>query len=348
MATQVPSDNPRFSNLNPVYYLPVFLLATLFACHDEPRHERKLASVPHRADTATRPPVKKPLKKTVAAVKKVKVAPPKTEPAAEPAWTGKKRIYLTFDDGPNQGTQNVLDIVRAEAIPATFFIVGEHVFASHHQTAVWDSLKATPSIELCNHSFTHAHNRYAHFYETPAAVVEDIEMTKNRLLPENNIVRAPGRNSWRIDSLRVTDIRKSAPAIDSLQKAGFMVLGWDLEWHYDPKTFQVENTAESLLGQIDSVFKKGRTRYPGNLVLLAHDQVYKSAADSTQLRELIRLLKSRPDYELALVSSYPPIDKKLVTMPKPVTDTAANRPGPTDSARLKPHHADSLAGHLTH
>src|SRR5215470_13440826 len=42
----------------------------------------------------------------------------------------KKKIYLTFDDGPNKGTRNVLDIVQQENIPVTFFIVGEHVFAS--------------------------------------------------------------------------------------------------------------------------------------------------------------------------------------------------------------------------
>src|SRR5262245_3191301 len=39
----------------------------------------------------------------------------------------KKKIYLTFDDGPNKGTRNVLDIVQQEDVPVTFFIVGQHV-----------------------------------------------------------------------------------------------------------------------------------------------------------------------------------------------------------------------------
>src|SRR5262245_3055393 len=42
----------------------------------------------------------------------------------------KKKIYLTFDDGPNKGTRKVLHIVQQEQVPVTFFIVGEHVFAS--------------------------------------------------------------------------------------------------------------------------------------------------------------------------------------------------------------------------
>jgi peptidoglycan/xylan/chitin deacetylase (PgdA/CDA1 family) len=230
----------------------------------------------------------------------------------------KKKIYLTFDDGPNKGTQNVLDIVNQENIPATFFIVGEHVFDSPMQKRVWDSLKASANIELCNHSYTHAHNKYDRFYLLPETVVRDMEMTREKLLPETNIVRAPGRNSWRIDSLHFTDIKKSKAAMDSLQKAGFIVMGWDLEWHYDPKTFQVKNTADELLSQVDSIFKKGKTKIPDNLVILAHDQVYRSAADSLQLREFIQKLKAKEDYELSLVSSYPAIKKK------PVTDSLAN------------------------
>ena len=96
----------------------------------------------------------------------------------------KKKIYLTFDDGPNRGTQNVLDIVQQEQVPATFFIVGEHVFASLQQARTWDSLQHAENIEICNHSFTHAHNHYSKFYEEPGTVVEDMEMTKEKLLPD--------------------------------------------------------------------------------------------------------------------------------------------------------------------
>ena len=221
----------------------------------------------------------------------------------------KKKIYLTFDDGPNRGTKNVLDIVQQENVPVTFFIVGEHVFASPSQSQVWDSLKMAKNIELCNHSYTHAHNRYDKFYTEPGTVVKDMERTKDSLLPDNNIVRAPGRNSWRIDSLHYTDIKKSKAAMDSLQKAGFIVMGWDLEWHFDPKTYNVKNTADELISQIDSVFLHKKTKRPDNLVLLAHDQAYKSSSDSLQLRELIQKLKKKEDYEFTLVSNYPDIIK---------------------------------------
>ena len=247
----------------------------------------------------------------------------------------KKKIYLPFDDGPNNGTKNVLDIVQDENIPVTFFIVGEHVFASRGQRHSWNRLKAADNIEICNHSYTHARNRYDRFYELPETVVKDMEKTKDSLLPGTNIVRAPGRNSWRIDSLQYTDIKKSKLAMDSLQKAGFIVMGWDLEWHYDPKTFQVKNTADEMLTMIDSAFAQKRMRYPNNLVVLAHDQVYHSAADSLQLRTFIQKLKSRDDYELALVSAYPAIRKH-----QSVTDTVRSAPPAADTA--KPVRTDTL------
>jgi peptidoglycan/xylan/chitin deacetylase (PgdA/CDA1 family) len=224
----------------------------------------------------------------------------------------KKKIYLTFDDGPNRGTKNVLDIVQQEEVPVTFFIVGEHVFASAGQGQTWDSLKMAKNIELCNHSYTHAHNRYEKFYQQPDSVVKDMQRTKEELLPDNNIVRAPGRNSWRIDSLHFTDIKKSKDAIDSLQHAGFVVFGWDLEWHYDPKTLALNNTADELLNQIDSLFNNDKTKTKDNMVLLAHDQVYHKSADSLQLRDFIQKLKKKDEYELSLVSGYPGIIKEKI------------------------------------
>jgi peptidoglycan-N-acetylglucosamine deacetylase len=235
-----------------------------------------------------------PVKKEVVVQKK---SPPKKK---------KKKVYLTFDDGPNKGTRNVLHITQDENVPVTFFIVGEHVFASSSQAETWDSLKIAKHIEICNHSFSHAHNRYDKYYQDADSVVRDFQKTGDTLQLDNDIVRTPGRNIWRIDSLRFTDIRKSAAAADSLEKAGFTVMGWDLEWHYDHKTMSVTATAERLMEQIDSVFRYKKTRQPDHLVLLAHDQVYVRSEDSCQLRVFLQLLKQRQEeFDFELVTSYP-------------------------------------------
>ncbi|MDE3247355.1 MAG: polysaccharide deacetylase family protein [Bacteroidota bacterium] len=224
-----------------------------------------------------------------------------------PVKKKKKKIFLTFDDGPNHGTPKVLHIMQEEAVPVSFFIVGEHVFASSGQQQIWDSLKMAQQIELCNHSFSHANNRYADYYSRPDSVVSDFKRSQDSLQLDNNICRTPGRNTWRIDTLQFTDLSKSKAAVDSLQKAGFAIMGWDLEWHFNPKDMSLANTADDLLRQIDSVFAQHRTRVPEHLVLLAHDQVYTDANDSIELHNFIRLLKLRDDYELELVSNYPGI-----------------------------------------
>jgi peptidoglycan-N-acetylglucosamine deacetylase len=310
MESSAPADEPEPAGGSFLKILSFILLIALVACHHPGKKAKKPVAVVKK--DSSRVKVNKPV---VVAAKPKKPAKPK------------KKIYLTFDDGPNKGTRNVLDIVQQENIPVTFFIVGEHVFASTGQNQVWDSLKAARNIEICNHSYTHAHNKYDRFYKEPEKVVRDMERTREELLPGNSIVRAPGRNSWRIDSLHFTDIKKSRAAMDSLQKAGFIVMGWDLEWHYDSRTLQVLNTADELLNQIDSVFKNGKTKYPDNLILLAHDQVYHAPADSTQLREFIQKLKARDEYELSLVSSYPAIRRpSIVDSLKPAmvaVDTAA-------------------------
>lgn len=224
---------------------------------------------------------------------------------ASPPKKKKKKIYLTFDDGPNKGTRKVLRIAQQEQVPVTFFIIGEHVFASTSQHATFDSLKIADSIELCNHSYTHAHNRYERFYQQPDSVVKDFSRCHDSLDLNNAIVRTPGRNIWRVDTLTFTDLKKSAAAADSLQKAGFTIMGWDLEWHYDHKSFTLKNRSADLMQEIDSLFAHNKTKMPEHLVVLAHDQVYDDSDDSCELHELIKTLKKREEYELVVASKYP-------------------------------------------
>jgi peptidoglycan/xylan/chitin deacetylase (PgdA/CDA1 family) len=277
------SDTHTYYHYLYSYRIPVLILIYLVACA-KPVGDGKLRSklVIKEKDE------KKETKLVVAPVKKKK-----------------KKIYLTFDDGPNKGTKNVLDIVKDENIPVTFFIVGEHVFASVNQSNTWDSLQIATQIEICNHSYTHAHNKYEEFYQSPDSVIADFQRAHDSLDLKNNIVRTPGRNTWRIDSLQFTDLKKSKAAVDSLQKAGFIVMGWDLEWHYDHKELTVKNSADDLIRQIDSVFSNKKTKSPEHLVLLAHDQVYQKSKDSAELRALIQKLKLKEEYELSMASGYP-------------------------------------------
>jgi peptidoglycan-N-acetylglucosamine deacetylase len=217
----------------------------------------------------------------------------------------KKTIYLTFDDGPNKGTKKMMHIVNEEQVPVTLFIVGQHVYGSKEQTAIFDSLMASKYFEIANHSYTHAfENNFAKFYTLPDSVIKDFIRCADSLHLTANIVRTPGRNIWRTATVTSTDIKKSKPAADSLYTNGFTEVGWDLEWHYDNE-LKLQNTSDEMLQQVDSMFVHAKTKTPNHLVLLAHDQVYADAGDSTELHQFIIKLKAKDEYNFEMVSKYP-------------------------------------------
>lgn len=217
----------------------------------------------------------------------------------------KKTIYITFDDGPNKGTKQVLQIVNEEQLPVTFFVIGEHVSASRAQQQAWDSLKQSQWVELCNHSFTHAnHNHFAPFYENDSAVVADFERCSDSLKLLTKIARTPGRNIWRTPTVTATDIAQSKPAGDSLYNAGFTVIGWDLEWHYND-SLKLKQTSNELIRQVDSVFNGKKTKTPDHMVLLTHDQIFYDSTDAGELRKFMKYIKTTSDYNVKFISKYP-------------------------------------------
>ena len=273
----------------------LFVSFVFFSCQEP---EKKIEPEKKKENIKTVTPVNAPKSRTLT------VKPP--------VKNNKKKIYLTFDDGPNKGTPNVMSVVREENVPATFFIVGQHVFGSKEQHDTWDSLLTMQQVALCNHSYTHAwQNHFQKFFNHPDSVVKDFIRTQDSLHFKNRIVRAPGRNCWRMDNVNFTDIKKSKRAIDALEKNGFIVIGWDLEWHFDSLAFRMKYKADKVLYQIDSVFKKGKTKTPNNLVLLAHDQLFESESGLAELKKLIQKLKQNEDYELLLVTDYPNIKKAV-------------------------------------
>jgi len=220
-----------------------------------------------------------------------------------------KTIYLTFDDGPNKGTRNMMDIIRDEQIPATLFVVGQHVYGSREQAAIFDSIVHCRYFEIANHSFTHGWgNRYAKFYAVPDSTAIDFLRCADSLKLTSNIIRLPGRNIWRTGTVSCTDIGTSKAAADSLYGKGFVEVGWDIEWHFDAD-MKLKNTSDDLIRQIDSVFACCKTQTPDHLVLLAHDQVYAKSGDSAELRQFIKKMKAKDEYNFEVVSKYPDLKK---------------------------------------
>ena len=224
----------------------------------------------------------------------------------------KKTIYLTFDDGPDKGTQNVMAILKEEETPATMFIIGEHVYGSRGQKATYDSLMQCSLLEIANHSFTHAfENNFYKFYTVPDSAVHDFERCADSLGLTSHIIRTPGRNIWRTENMSSTDLKASAAAGDSLHSKGFEAIGWDAEWHFNNEQRLVQTDSE-MVNMVDSLFAHHKTKTAGHLVLLAHDRTFAKSDDSASLHRFITALKKTDEYNFETVSSYPGLTKDSI------------------------------------
>ena len=226
----------------------------------------------------------------------------------------RKTIYLTFDDGPDKGTKTVMDILKKEQIPATLFIIGQHVYGSRLQQQIYDSIKGCNYFEIANHSYTHAfRNRFNTFYSKPDSAVHDFERCEDSMHFTSNIIRTPGRNIWRTQNITSTDMKASEATADSLYSKGFTAVGWDVEWHYDNDQKLIQTDSE-MVNIIDSAFAHNKTKTYGHLILLAHDRTFKTCDDSVRLRKFITALKQKDEYDFEVVSRYPGLSKDTITV----------------------------------
>merc|ERR1711862_1033901 len=73
-------------------------------------------------------------------------------------------IYLTFDDGPNQGTSLVLDVLKKHQVPATFFINSINLDGTTISQDISHKMILRTVQEghtLADHSYDHLkHNNY--------------------------------------------------------------------------------------------------------------------------------------------------------------------------------------------
>jgi peptidoglycan/xylan/chitin deacetylase (PgdA/CDA1 family) len=69
----------------------------------------------------------------------------------QPSQAGMKRIALTIDDSPGTTTEELLDVLERERVPATFFVIGRH--AEDKPELVEAIIKAGHGVG--NHSYSH-------------------------------------------------------------------------------------------------------------------------------------------------------------------------------------------------
>jgi peptidoglycan/xylan/chitin deacetylase (PgdA/CDA1 family) len=216
-----------------------------------------------------------------------------------------KTIYLSFDDGPLEGSEDINDAVNKEQIKVTVFVVGQHATSDDRMKGFYKLYENNPLIEVGNHSYSHAHNQYEAFYKNPATVLTDFQKNQKLLSIPNKIAREPGRNMWRLKDIRINDVISGAASADSLYKDGFKVFGWDIEWQHDGKTGVPIQTVDDMESLIEKRLNENKTVKKGNLVLLAHDEMFRNGWEESELKQLIQKLKDKGGYRFEHLSQYP-------------------------------------------
>ncbi len=222
--------------------------------------------------------------------------------------TTKKYIYLTFDDGPQNGTVACFELCKKLGVKATFFMVGKHAATPHLRQIVADIKNAYPQILLANHSNTHANDKYHYFYQHPQMAAEDFYLAQKILDIPFKIIRLPGNPSWvREGKLRASSLTK--PVCNILDSAGYNVIGWDVEWNFNHKTANPVESPERLARIVAKNIENNDMNVKNHLVILTHDRMFRNQNYTDSLAKFITLLKENKNYVFETIDHYPGLKK---------------------------------------
>jgi peptidoglycan/xylan/chitin deacetylase (PgdA/CDA1 family) len=87
-------------------------------------------------------------------------------------------VFLSFDDGIQPGTQEVLDVLRTTGVRATFFLTGinlDHFFNSNRSDFLRIFNDIYQNHVIGNHSYTHGFDEYELFY-TEGVFLDDTNL----------------------------------------------------------------------------------------------------------------------------------------------------------------------------
>ena len=216
-------------------------------------------------------------------------------------------IYLTFDDGPVEASRFLDSLVIKDSIPLEVFIIGFRANADHAMRKRLETYKRQPLIQIANHSYSHASDHYRSFYVSHEQVVNDVIRNADSLKFTNNIVRLPGRNTWRVNGRKRTDLADANASADSLAALGYILIGWDMEWRMDT-CIKRYYSADEIISQLKYLVSSKRSFERDHLVILCHDWALTDSYFRDELISFIQKMKKICWIKFAHLSSYPGVN----------------------------------------
>ncbi|MCI9081935.1 MAG: polysaccharide deacetylase [Lachnospiraceae bacterium] len=207
----------------------------------------------------------------------------------------RRKVYLTFDDGPSENTARILDILKEHNVKATFFVTGnEEETAKELYRRIVDE-----GHTLGMHSFTH---KYDVIYQSLDAYIEDMTHLQSYLEEvtgvTTNFIRFPGGSSNHVSNVDMHEL------IRYVNEQGFTYFDWNVA--SGDATSQVYTPDELVQNVINDVVK-----YDTSVVLM-HD----SSAKGTTVEALAPMIDQLQEMGAELL----PIDETT----KPVQHITAD------------------------
>ena len=210
---------------------------------------------------------------------------PLSLPEIEPYRT-EKVAYLTFDDGPDDKvTPMILDILKAEGVHATFFVLGTMVEQNPNVLKrIFNEGHA-----IGNHSYNHV---YSELYRSPWDFADQFiktdEVIKETIGVRPLIIRAPGGTAGVFNN-------DYWAMVDS---CGYT------EYDWNASTEDATASVPSASAQIDNIVKQLKDYQPNTLIVLMHSKAGKEET-AKALPALIDLLRNK-GYKFGVVTPMTP------------------------------------------
>jgi len=248
-------------------------------------------------------------------------------------------IYMTFDDGPNEGTPYVLDALKEVGVRATFFINSDNLHDDNPAVVARNKQSLVRMVNeghvIGDHSYDHmAHNT---INDSPrnayVGLDDDIKWFGQKSIDpatlalkeagykENainfvtntmwNNIRLPFSNNWRVGPIKHDCYPCTVPASSgnngvelakALNNEGASVFGWDMEWNMNYNINRYRYGGDAMFYRLNS--KGGKL--PGKTVVLTHDIAHRPGGDMDAKAELVKFLTlaTQKGYEFKTVDTY--------------------------------------------
>lgn len=200
----------------------------------------------------------------------------------------KKKVYLTFDDGPSSNTDRILDILDEYNTKATFFVVGKSNYEEQYKRIV------NEGHTLGMHSYTHI---YSEIYSSLEAYKDDLQKLKDFLYKitgvECKVVRFPGGSSNSISKVNMREL------IGYLDEVGLEYYDWNISsGDANSSYINASKIADNVLKNINKY---------DNVVILFHDAAEKDSTVDALPIIIEKILESEDTVLLPITEETIPI-----------------------------------------